>query len=64
MEWFKHSKNMELQSCEDYLKCWGLGSKVSEKNFSMLPRDHSCDILVKNVAAFCLCLKSLAEALK
>jgi hypothetical protein len=22
----------------------------------MLPRDHSCDILVKNVAAFCLAL--------
>ena len=27
----------------------------------MLPRDHSCDILVKNVAAFCPCMKSLPE---
>ena len=33
-----------------------------EKNFSMWPRDCSCDILVKNVAAFCPCLKSLPEA--
>ena len=23
------------------------------KNFSMLPTDHPCDILVKNVSAFC-----------
>ena len=28
----------------------------------MLPRDCSCDILVKKVAGFCPCLKSLAEA--
>jgi hypothetical protein len=31
----------------------GLDEEVSEeKNFSMLPSDHFCDILVKNVAAF------------
>ena len=30
-----------------------------EKNVSMWPRDCSCDILVKNVIAFCPCLKSL-----
>ena len=28
----------------------------------MWPRDHSYDILVKNTAAFCSCLKSLPEA--
>ena len=28
----------------------------------MLPREHSSDILVKKVAAFCSCLKSLPEA--
>ena len=28
----------------------------------MLPREHSSDILVKKVAAFCPCLKSLPEA--
>ena len=39
-----------------------LTQEVSEKNFSMLPRDHSCEILVINVAAFCPCLKSLPEA--
>ena len=35
---------------------------VSVENFSVWPRD-CCDILVKNVAAFCSCLKSLTEAL-
>ena len=28
----------------------------------MLPGDHSCNILVKNVAAFCPCLKHLPKA--
>lgn len=32
------------------------------ENFSMWPRDSSCDVLVKNMAAFCNCLKSLPEA--
>lgn len=31
-------------------------------NFSMLPREPSCDIVVKNVDVFCLCLKNLLEA--
>jgi hypothetical protein len=33
-----------------------------EDNVSMWPRIFSCDILVKNVASFCLCLKSLPGA--
>ena len=33
-----------------------------ENNFSMWPRDCFCGILVKNVASFCSCLKSLSEA--
>ena len=44
---------------------WTLGrlaQDISEENFSMLPRDSSSDILVKNVAAFCPCPKSLPEA--
>jgi hypothetical protein len=28
----------------------------------MWPRDCSCDVLVKNVAVFCPCLKRLPEA--
>ena len=40
----------------------GLDQELSEENFNLLPRDHSCDSLVKNVAAFCPCLKSLPEA--
>jgi hypothetical protein len=30
------------------------------KSFKMLPREHSCDILVKDMA-FCACLKSLPK---
>ena len=33
-----------------------------EKNFSMQPRGCFSGILVKNLAAFCPCLKSLPEA--
>lgn len=33
-----------------------------EKNFSTWPRDYFCGILVKTVADFCPCLKSLPEA--
>jgi hypothetical protein len=28
----------------------------------MWPRNSSCDVLVKNMAAFCHCLKNLPEA--
>ena len=34
-----------------------LSQKVSKKNFSMWPRDCSCYILAKNVAAFCIYLR-------
>jgi hypothetical protein len=34
-----------------------------EKNFRMLARNPSCDILIKNLAAFCPCLKSHLEAM-
>ena len=53
---------MEDSSLEDDLDYVGQAQKVSEKNFSMLSRDHSYDILVKNVAAFCSCPKCLPEA--
>jgi hypothetical protein len=56
-------KNMGDFVAECNLNCGSLPLEVSvEKNFKMLPRNCSCDILVKNVAAFCLCLKSLLEA--
>ena len=41
---------------------WGPGSEVSGKNFRMLPRDSSCDILVKNVADFLPLSEQTAEA--
>ena len=54
--------NVEDIGGKGNLNCWGLAQEFSEeKNLSILPRDHSCDILVMNVAAFCPCLKSLSE---
>jgi hypothetical protein len=41
----------------------GLAQEISkEKNFRMWQKDYFCKILVKNVATFCPCLKSLPEA--
>lgn len=56
------SRNTEGSDTEGDLNCRGLGQKLSEeKNFGMLPGDCSCFILLKNVAGFCHCLKSLPE---
>ena len=45
------------------LNCSDLVQEVFMKNNSrMWPRDCFCGILVKNVASFCSCLKSLSEA--
>jgi hypothetical protein len=45
------------------LICGSLALEASEeKNFNMWPRDCFCDILVKNVSAFCPCLKRLCKA--
>ena len=53
---------MEDVDAEDHLNSGCLAQKVSEENFSMLPVELSCDILIKNVASFCPCRKSLSEA--
>ena len=56
------NRNTEENSAKSHLKCRGLAQEVSEeKNFSMLLRDCSCNILVKNVTAYCPCLKSPPE---
>ena len=53
---------MEDSDAQGAVNCRSLAQEVSEeKNFSMLPRDHSCDILMKKVTAFCFCLKRLLE---
>jgi hypothetical protein len=52
---------MEDRGAEGDLNCRGLAQEVSDRNFSMLPREHSCDILVRNVAVSCPYLKSLPE---
>ena len=57
------SKNMEDFVPEYDVNCAYLPQEVSVgKNFSMWPRDCFCDILVKNMAIFCSCLKSLHKA--
>jgi hypothetical protein len=53
---------MEDFVAEGDLNCGTLSLEVSEENnFNTWPKDCYCDILVKNVAAFCPCLKSLPE---
>jgi hypothetical protein len=57
------SRNMEDFVTEGDLNCGSLAPEVSkEKNFNIWPRDCSCGILVKNVAVYCPCMKSLPEA--
>jgi hypothetical protein len=49
---------MEDNGAESDFKYRGLAQEVSEEmNYRMLSRYHSCDILVKNMAAFCPFLK-------
>jgi hypothetical protein len=56
------SRNMEDFVAEYDLNCTDLAQGVSvEKNFRMWPSDCFCGILVKNVVAFCHCLKSVPE---
>ena len=54
-----HSRrSMEENSVDNDLKCWELAQEVSEKNFSMLPRNCSWDILLNILfVIFCACLK-------
>ena len=54
---------MEDSGAKCYLKCGGPVQEASEeKNISMWPRSCYCDILVKNVSAFCHCPKDLPVA--
>ena len=57
------SRNMEDFVAGSDLNCVDLAQEISkEKNFRMWHKDCFCGILVKNVATFCPCLKSLPEA--
>ena len=68
MEYFKWglmgqpSRNMEDFVTESDLNCSYQAPEISVENFNMWPRDCSCGVLVKNLATFCSCLKSLPEA--
>ena len=56
------SRNMKDFVAGNNLNCVDLAQEISKKNFSMWHKDCFCGILVKNVATFCPCLKSLPEA--
>ena len=56
------SKNMVDFVAGSNLNCVDLAQEVSKENFRMWHKDCFCGILVKNVATFCPCLKSLPEA--
>ena len=48
------SRSLEDSSTENNVNSGGLAQEVSEGNFiSNVVKDHSCDILAKNVADFC-----------
>lgn len=53
---------MNDSSADNELKCWELAQEVSEKNFRILLRNRGCDVLVKEVTAFCSGPKSLPGA--
>ena len=59
-----HTSRSTADSGTEYdLSCGCLNQEGSEEtNVNMRPRNHSCDSLVKNVIAFCPCLKNLLEA--
>lgn len=57
------SRSMEDGSAEGDLNCQDIAQEVSEENYSMWPREHSCGILVKKkVTAFCPCPKNMPDA--
>jgi hypothetical protein len=58
------SRNIKDLVIESDLNCADLAQEVSVKNLKLWPRDtYFCllEILMKNVADFCSCMKSLAE---
>ena len=62
MECFKYCLMGHTGKSMDHLNCDSLAQQVpAGKNFSLLPRDRSCDILVKNVASFWPCKKCLPQ---
>lgn len=53
--------NIKDSGAEVELNCGGLAQDILENNFCMSSRECFYDILMKNMAAFCPCLKSLHE---
>lgn len=45
------------------LNCQGVAPVISDKYLCILPRNHSCDILVKNMTCFFLCMNNFGSIL-
>ena len=56
------SSNMKDFVAGSNLNCVDLAQEISKENFSMWHKECFCGVLVKYVATFCPCLKSLPEA--
>lgn len=54
-------RDVENSATESNLGYGGPAQEGSEKTISKCPRDCSCDILLKNMNAFCSCPKNLSE---
>ena len=55
------SRNIKDFIAESDLNCVDLAKEVLVENFNMWSKDCFCGFLVKNVAPFCPCLKSLPD---
>lgn len=53
---------MEHNGAKGYLNCVDTIREDSEGDISMGPRNNSCDVLAKNMAAFCHYVKNQPEA--
>jgi hypothetical protein len=57
------TRSLKYNTAESNVDCQCLAQKVLERNnFSNWARDHSYDILAKNMVALCLCITNFSEA--
>lgn len=57
-----HISGIIEDSAKGSLNCGGLAEEISEgMNINKWPKDHSCDILARDMAIFDPCTKSLSE---
>lgn len=52
------SRSMEDNDAWGYLNCEVPAPEDAEEDISMGPRKQSCDIMAKNIGAFCHCVRN------